>query len=193
MESADDDTHSSHVLDDSVLNEITNALPTISTAVPERVRKSNIQSENAAAEITVCGTSPQYMRLLQDVARVEIQKGRFIELTDEKENARVVVLSEELANKLFLDADPVGQSVVLQDQKLTVVGVVSDGAQWGANISRDAYVPLNLSEPGTNQNEPVRYDRFRFQVKSIDQLENSRAIILNIIERRLPSQNIRVR
>lgn len=179
-------------LDQDDLNRIVNALPTISTFVVERVKSGKIETEHNVAEATVCGTRPEYFQLLKEVARVELQQGRFFETIEAAEGARIVVLSGSLAKKLFDEADPIDRKVILERQELTVVGVVSDGVPWGTAVTRDAYVPLGLFGPGADQSAPVPYDRFRFRVKTLDQVENTQAIISNIIERQHPDQDIRV-
>ena len=69
---------------------------------------------------------------------------------------------------------------------------MTDGAQWGTDVTRDAYVPLKLFGPGNDPSAAFPYDRFRFQVKTLDQVKQSQEIIQRIIERRHPSQNFRV-
>ena len=193
VESADNDVESTPVLDQKDLNAIINGLPTISTVVVERVRTGKIESNDASAEVRVCGTRPEYFRLLEETARVKLQQGHFIQSTEAEEGTSVIVLSDSLTTKLFEDADPTGRSVVLEGRTLTVVGVVTDGAQWGTDVTRDAYVPLTLFGPGNDPSAAFPYNRFRFRVKSLDQVEDSKLIIHRIIEGRHPNQNIRVR
>lgn len=93
VESADDTPRSGPVLDQKDLNAIINGVPTISTVVVERVRTGKIESDDASAQAKVCGTRPEYLRLLKDNARVKLQEGRFIESIEAEEGANVVVLS----------------------------------------------------------------------------------------------------
>jgi hypothetical protein len=193
VEAADEDNGTDALLDQDDLNVITNSVPMISTVVVERVRTGKIESEGTVVEAKVCGTRPEYLKLLEEGARGKLQQGRFLESMESEEGNDVIVLSDSLSKKLFENGDSVDRSVVIAGRELTVVGVVSDGAQWGVAVKRDAYVPLKLFGPGNDQSAPFPYDRFRFRVKTLDQVKNAEEIIQNIIERRHPDQNIRVR
>ena len=180
-------------LDQDDLNAITQGVPTISTVVAERIRIGSIESDGARTEIQVCGTTPEYLRLLEEGARVKLMQGKFLEDVETEEGVTIIVLSENLADKLFPDADAVGQSVLLDDRPLAVVGVVTNGASWGGALTRDAYVPLKLPGTGSDSSLPSAYDRFRFRVENLDQVENTQAIIQNIMQRRSRELSIRVR
>lgn len=180
-------------LDHDDLKAITNTVPAMSTVIVERVRMRTIAADKTEIQATVTATGPEYLSLLEVGARVSVQQGRFLESVDTEDGAAVIVVSSSLAGKLFRNADPVSESVILDDRRLTVVGVVTDGAQWGSDIRRDAYVPLNRFEKETDQTEPFRYDRFRFRVRSLDLVKSTEAIIQKIIEQRHPDQNVRVR
>jgi hypothetical protein len=180
-------------LDQNDLNVITNALPTISTVVGESVRTGTIESDDARVAARVCGTTPEYLRLLQEGARVQVQKGRFFESVEAEEGASVVVLSQDLAQRLFPHTEPVGESVVFERSPLTVVGVVTEGASWGSGLKRDAYVPIRLFAAGSDQSGMSSYHRFRFRVRSLDELKPTHQIIQAIVERRHPDKSLGVR
>src|SRR5262249_24113075 len=84
--------------------------------------------------------------------------GRFFTAREQSRRAQVVVLGTFVAQKLFGDANPVGQSVQLWKQPFEVVGVVASGNWMVAPAAGDdqfdaVYVPfttiqqlLNLSK-----------------------------------------------
>ena len=161
-------------MDQDDLNEIIQTVPTISNVVVERMKTGSIESDDAEVEAQDCGTTPEYLWLLQEGAKVKVKYGRFLESIEAAEGSAVIVLSDRLAKKLFTVPDPVGQSVVLERRQLTVVGVMTDGASWGSAVVRDAHVPLTLFGPESDQNAPFPYDRFRFRVEEMDQVEATR-------------------
>jgi len=175
------------------LNAITATVPTIASVVAERVRTGTIASGTAETAAQVSGTGPNYLSLLEVGARVTVQRGRFLEEVEAAEGTAVIVLSQSLADRLFQFDDPKGQSVVLEGLSLTVVGVVTDGAEWGKDVKRDAYVPLKLFGTESAKDVPFPYDRFRFRVESIDQVEQTHSIIQEIINKRHPDANVRIR
>ena len=180
-------------LDEDDLDAISQQVPTISTALAERVRTEMLSRENTDVKIMVSGTGPDYLRFLKEAARVEVQLGRFLESADFGRDERVIVLSDRLADKLFSDADPVGQTVDLDGQMLTIVGVVTDGAPWSKALTRDAYVPLGLFDGRNDSSTPSPCDRLRFRVERLDQVQNTREIIQQIMDQRHPGQSLRIR
>jgi len=64
-----------------------------------------------------------------DTMGIPLLAGRDIRATDTDDNARVVVISQYLAEDLFPDRDPLGQTVIIdrnQDTPWQIVGVVGD-------------------------------------------------------------------
>lgn len=175
-------------LEQSDLDAITSMVPTLSTIVVERVKTGEIEADGKTSEALVCGTNAEYLRLLKERAKVQVERGRFLESIDVHEEQNVVVLSESLSRKLFADADPVGQTVVLERLTLKVVGIVSDGAPWGAALTHDVYVPLSLFGPDGDRKV---YDGFRFRVESLDQVKTTRDVIQKVIEQRHPDGQFR--
>lgn len=180
-------------LNEDDLNAISHSVPTISTVVAELVRTERIKSDDIELEAVVCGTTPSYLRLLEEGARVKVRQGHFFESREGEPGANVVVLSEGLAERLFRNADPVGQSVVLEGKQLTVAGVVTDGAAWGSDVKRDAYVPRRVLSQDADQSAALFYDRLRFRVDSLNEVKPTEEIIQAIVEQRHPDQSVRVR
>ena len=81
--------------------------------------------------------SPEYFR----AARIPLIKGRDFATTDRRGNARVVVINQTLAKRLFGDKDPIGQRIAWTGDVLrfvpisgdwrTIVGVVGDTRDSG--------------------------------------------------------------
>ena len=81
--------------------------------------------------------SPEYFR----AARIPLIKGREFTSADRRENARVVVINQTLAKRLFGDKDPIGQHIAWTGDVLrfvpisgdwrTIVGVVGDTRDSG--------------------------------------------------------------
>lgn len=180
-------------LDEADLKAISEQVPTISTAVAEKVRAGRVESGGVQADVQICETSPEYFRLVEEAAGVRVLQGRFLESVDFQSGAKIAVLSERLTKRLFPNSDPVGQTIVLDKQELTVVGVVSNGASWGKALTRDVYVPSGFSETGNETIASALFDRFRFRVERVDQVENTQEVIQNIVERRFAGRGVRIR
>jgi predicted permease len=65
---------------------------------------------------------PDYFRTMQ----IPIRRGRDFQRRDAPESQRVVIINEALARRYWKGREPVGTSIGLGEEKLTVVGVVGD-------------------------------------------------------------------
>jgi putative ABC transport system permease protein len=75
----------------------------------------------------------------QDMRRMFPQAGsRFLNQRDLDEKRRVLFLGNEIAEQLFEDEDPVGQTVMLDDLPFTVIGVMQKKFQDSMNNGPDA-------------------------------------------------------
>lgn len=64
--------------------------------------------------------------------------GRFLNVRDNELQRRVVFLGNEMAERLFGDADPVGQQLMIDGLPFTVVGVMQEKLQTAMNNGPDA-------------------------------------------------------
>ncbi|MCB5255689.1 MAG: ABC transporter permease [Candidatus Cloacimonadaceae bacterium] len=101
--------------------------------------------------------SDQVIGVLPDHQKMENwypDKGRFFNEFELRENANVIVLGSSVARDLFKSDDPLGESVMLKDQMLTVIGVMQEkywenpgGGAFGGNaleyMNRQSFVPLS--------------------------------------------------
>jgi len=93
------------------------------------------------------------------------EKGRFINEIDIRENSNVIVIGSKVAEHFFGTRDPLGQSIMLNDQMLRVIGVMEEkywenpggGGMWGKNaldyMNHRNFIPLstmvNKVSPGS--------------------------------------------
>jgi putative ABC transport system permease protein len=87
------------------------------------------------------GTTPDY----PSVREVPMADGRFLNAQDMERKAKVVVLGSGVAEELFGDADPIGQSITTNNVKLTVIGVAAPkGTVGNTDYDSRMYVPITL-------------------------------------------------
>ncbi|MFW5870209.1 MAG: ABC transporter permease [Candidatus Sumerlaeota bacterium] len=86
-----------------------------------------------------------------EVAKYELQGGRFFTAEDEKKGAAVCVIGARLARRLFPTTDPLGQNIRLASDVYNVIGVIGDSFTteefqnkplWYMGDNQEAYVPL---------------------------------------------------
>jgi len=127
--------------------------PEILAVAPTNSTFMRVVSGDAAIESQVTGTTAAYAT----VRNLKVVQGRFFSVTEENDQQRVVVLSNIAASDLFKGSDPIGQSVRINNEPFTVVGVLkkSSGDDSEAYF-RPIYTPL-----GVAQNRLINAPRYR--------------------------------
>lgn len=121
--------------------------------------------------VTVVGTTPDYTT----VRGVEIQNGRFITEQDNERVQKVVVLGSEIAAELFDDADPIGQTIYVNNTQLAVIGVLAPkGLSGGTDFDALIYTPINIVFKKLTPSQFARFmgDRVRTIYVSVAQDAN---------------------
>jgi predicted permease len=95
--------------------------------------------------------TPEYFRVL----RMRLLEGRQFDDTDTANSEPVVIVNEAYARRVFKDADPIGQHLIVQRtsgnaRSSRVVGVVSDLKQFSLNSDAPAAVFLPLAQVPDN-------------------------------------------
>jgi len=112
-----------------------------------------VANGNQAIESQVTGTTAAYA----DIKNLKIERGRFFSTEEEASQQRVVVLSSLAAHDLFKIGDPLGQSIRINNEPFTVVGILkkSSGDDSEAYF-RPIYTPLDVA-----QNRLINSPRYR--------------------------------
>ncbi len=103
----------------------------------ETVRAGSVSLD----DVEILGTTPDF----PEVRDVEVATGRFITETDVERKSKVAVLGSGLAQELFGDSDPIGQTVTAGTTKLSVVGVMAPkGSVGGTDFDNRLYTPITV-------------------------------------------------
>jgi putative ABC transport system permease protein len=95
-----------------------------------------------SVQADVLGVMPGF----PDVRDVPVVNGRFFGQTDLDRTAKVAALGYGVAQDLFGDADPVGQSITVGRTRLVVVGVMAEkGTVGDTDYDNRIYVPITTS------------------------------------------------
>jgi len=95
---------------------------------------------------TIIGVNPNY----QQIAGLHLLSGRFFDQSDQDRGTTVCVLGAAAKWSLFGSADPMGQSIKVNEQWFRVIGVVSpqlssqsdSAAVGGVDLNNNIYIPL---------------------------------------------------
>jgi putative ABC transport system permease protein len=101
-----------------------------------------------------------------NMRRLDIEQGRFFEPGDIAEHRQVVIFGAHAAEKLFNGSPPVGETVQIEGQPFTVIGVLRNKIQDSSNNGPDTeniFIPFDLERTLSNQRDP---DMIVFQPSS---------------------------
>jgi putative ABC transport system permease protein len=114
----------------------------ISGVSAEQNTTQDIKTGTVALEsISIVGTTPGFTA----VREYAVAEGRFLTEEDNDRANKVAVLGADIAQELFGDQNPVGQSIKIDSTKVTVVGVMEDkGVVGSTDYDSRVYVPITL-------------------------------------------------
>ncbi|MDG2990807.1 ABC transporter permease [Candidatus Synechococcus calcipolaris G9] len=118
---------------------IAQQVPTVKEVAPQLQVQQRMIYRGRNLTATVVGTTPTFLT----VRNFTIDRGRFISEQDIERHRRVVILGSDLATKLFLNENPIGQEIRIKNLAFEVIGVMEEkGAFLGNNQDEVAYIPI---------------------------------------------------
>jgi putative ABC transport system permease protein len=123
-----------------------------------------ISWEDKKADVNFNGTSADYII----VENAEVEKGRFFTKEEEVSQAKVAVLGNKIADKLFGDQNPIGEKIKIKKSNFTIIGVLKEkGGGLTQNQDEEVLVPIK-----TAQNILLGVDYISLLRLKVDKIEN---------------------
>lgn len=119
-------------------------------------------------DVSILGTTPDF----PSVREVPIAEGRYFNETEMERTGKVAVLGATVAEELFGEGDPIGQSITAGTTKLSVIGVAAEkGVVGNTDFDSQIYVPISLVFLKYVPTEFARFagDRVRIIYAQIDE------------------------
>jgi len=155
------------------------ALPQARRVSAEKsVNWARLRTDNGRSWCRLYGTTPE----VAEIDRHLVEKGRFISDFDIARKARVIVLAERHANRLFDNAEsPVGENVAVNGVVFTVIGVLAsdETGQW--NRERIGFVPISTAIHYFADPEDDTIDGLAVQARQMEDIPE----LIDLIERTL--------
>jgi len=198
--SAESETYLEYGLTYSDAERIRNTILYAEVIVPLRRISQEASYRNRRAAIEVIGTVPWYTQ----IAPIELIEGRFLTSIDMNYQQPICVIDDQIAEKLFVLDEPIGQYVKIAGEYYMVAGVVSSQrpiktsqgidetfqdrtSQTGA-LTGNVYAPLTAVRSrfgetkiqlagGGGNIEKVELQEITVQVNSIDKVLVTRDIL----------------
>ncbi len=118
---------------------LTTNVPQIMRITPEVYKNASVQYDTRTFNFGVTGDRPNVVA----IKVLETAQGRFYNLEDQMQRARVAVLGSEAKEKLFSGRSAVGERIRINGLGFEVIGVLHPKMQEGDNdINRIVYVPF---------------------------------------------------
>lgn len=130
----------------------------------QEVKAGNITLDS----VTIVGTTPDYTT----VRNVQVKTGRFLNDNDNERVEKVVILGSKVAEELFPNTDPIGQTIYANNVQLVVIGVLAEkGISGGTDFDSQIYTPINVVFKKFTNSMFARFmgDRVRTIYVSVDQ------------------------
>jgi putative ABC transport system permease protein len=129
--------------------------------------------------ISISGTSPDFL----SVRDLTVAEGRFYTDEDVSNKKKVAVLGSTLAGELFGTTDPIGQSFLVSNTRLTVIGVLAEKGTVGeVDYDSRLYIPISvmLQKFARTPFSRIMGDSIRMVFVQIDPTANMDNVILQI-------------
>ena len=160
---------------DDVETLLTN-LPQISHITPSVDKQSSVQYDTRIFTWSVTGNDPSVF----DVRSLKMDQGRFYNLQDQIQRARVAVIGSEAKEKLFSGRNALGERIRLDGLSFEVVGVLSPKMQEGNDdINRVVYIPFTTMA-ALKDTRYLDTIWFNYQTPEYERLEQSVRTILAV-------------
>jgi putative ABC transport system permease protein len=151
-------------------------LPQISHITPSVDKQSSVQYDTRIFTWTVTGNDPSVF----DVRSLKMDQGRFYNLQDQIQRARVAVIGSEAKDKLFSGRNALGERIRLDGLSFEVVGVLSPKMQEGNDdINRVIYIPFTTMA-ALKDTRYLDTIWFNYQTPEYERLEQSVRTILAV-------------
>jgi putative ABC transport system permease protein len=114
-------------------------VPQITRVTPEVSKDASIQYDTRTFNFGVSGSYPS----AASIRVLELGQGRFYNLEDQMQRARVAVIGSEAKEKLFSGRNALGERIRIDGLSFEVIGVLRPKMQEGDNdINRAIYIPF---------------------------------------------------
>jgi putative ABC transport system permease protein len=119
---------------------LTTNLPQISHITPEASKQASIQYDTRVFTFGVTGNDPDVL----SIRALKLEQGRFYNMEDQIQRARVAVIGSEAKQKLFSGRNALGERIRVDGLSFEVIGILSAKMQEGNDdINRVLYVPFS--------------------------------------------------
>jgi putative ABC transport system permease protein len=186
---------------------ILETVPTIKRVLPIREIRKQVRSRDHAFDAHIVGTTFDFA----EFSHLVIEKGRFLEKSDNELYRNYAVLGHTAAEGLFPYQDPIGERITVGNTPYSVVGVTAQqaseaqpgGGIVGQDFNRDIYIPLNTCRVRFGERivdfrsggmiaEETQLTQITVQVNSLDEVPATVGAIQGAYEMYHPKKDVQM-
>jgi putative ABC transport system permease protein len=121
-------------------NAIARQVPGVNAVAPQIRSSVQLVTGGRSASTQAIGSTPEF----GIISNLGVSDGRFVTKGDVGSAARVVVIGQTVADKLFVDISPIGQTVRINRVPFTIIGLLeSKGSNLGNDNDDQIVMPIS--------------------------------------------------
>ena len=159
---------------------IKKTVPGIDYVAPSVNRQYQIIAGNQNWTTTVYGITPEYMA----IKSLTVGSGSFVSEQDIKSRNRVAVLGATVAESLFGEMNPTGQSIRINNTPYQVVGILDSKGQSAMGQDQDDMVLVPLTTAQERLRGSAYLNSISIQVSKLEGMDQAQAQITEILRQR---------
>ncbi|MEC2551270.1 ABC transporter permease, partial [Bacillus tropicus] len=136
--------------------------------------------EDKKEMVNITGLDNEYFK----VNKVKVLKGRSLQELDVDQGNNVVMISKQMEDKVFKDANPVGKIIEIKGQPMQIIGVYKSDNEFMGMGPSEALVPISLWPTLYGKDE---IQNISVQAKNVDDLEQAGKKAADVLNSRKPS------
>lgn len=137
------------------------------------------RSTVTSARASIIASNDNYL----EITNIDLAKGRRISLIDIENSSKVCILGNEIAENLFSLVEPVGQTIKLDGDSYTVIGVLTEqGSSMGNNVDSMILIPLSTAK---YFDEDTSISSVYVKVEDEGKIDKTESLIGNYIREKL--------
>lgn len=130
-------------LEYSQLDDMQKLMNVESVAPYKTVSSTVTRGDTTSQRASIIATTPDYM----EVTNLTISSGRLLSKIDLENKSKVCLLGSDIAETLFSLSNPVGQSIKINGDNYTVIGVLTAvGSSMGSNVDDMIIIPFTTAK-----------------------------------------------
>lgn len=145
----------------------------------KKISASVKRGEKSSSNASVIASNDNYL----EITNSDLARGRSISIIDIENSSKVCILGNEIASNLFSLTDPIGQTIKLEGDNYTVIGILTEqGSSMGSDVDNMIIIPISTA---SYFNEDTSITNMYVKVENEEKIDITSSLIGNYIREKL--------